>query len=51
MTLSCVASVTKVALPACMREGRDRDIHEDEECWEVFDEFNANNMQDYKKFF
>ncbi len=51
MTLSCVASVTKVALPACMREGRGRDIHEEEECWEVFDEFNANDMKDYKKFF
>ncbi len=51
MTLSCVAPVTKVSLPACMREGRDRDIHEEEECWEVFDEFNANDMQDYKKFF
>ncbi len=50
MTLSCVASVTKVALPACMREGRGRDIHEEEECWEVFDEFNANDMQDYINF-
>ncbi len=37
--------MTKVALPACIREGRDRDKHEEEECWEVFDEFNANDMQ------
>ncbi len=33
-----------------MREGRGRDIHE-EECWEVFGEFNANDMQVYKKVF